>query len=43
MKGAIDKNFLDENGNLLPELKRFNWGAFFLLGYGAFLIIRLSH
>lgn len=29
-KGIIDKKFLDKNGNLLPELKKFNWGAFFL-------------
>lgn len=28
--GFIDDKFLDENGKLLPELKRFNWGAFFL-------------
>ena len=28
--GFIDEKFLDENGKLIPQVDRFNWGAFLL-------------
>ena len=29
-ENTIDGMFLGEDGKLLPELRKFNWGAFFL-------------